>query len=72
MPPDLWPLPKSVDIDTDDLAAAIQGTFSRRDTIVPVACPIFALRVDFTGNQAFFVVLAAMRHAVQRLGIAAH
>ena len=25
---DLWALPKSVDIDMDDLAAAIRGTFA--------------------------------------------
>lgn len=37
---DLWTLPKSVDIDTGDLAAAIRGTFVRRDTIVPAACPV--------------------------------
>ena len=36
---DLWTLPKSVDIDTGDLAAAIRGTFARRDTTVPAACP---------------------------------
>ncbi len=37
---DLWTLPKSVEIDIDDLAAAIRGTFARRETIVPVACPV--------------------------------
>lgn len=37
---DLWTLPKSVNIGMDDLAAAIRGTFARRETIVPVACPV--------------------------------
>lgn len=48
---DLWTLPKSVDIVTDELAAAIQGTFARRDTIVPIACPI-GLSADFSKDPA--------------------
>lgn len=48
---DLWTLPKSVDIDTGDLAAAIRGTFARRDTTVPVACP-FGLSGEFSTDPA--------------------
>ena len=48
---DLWTLPKSVDIDMDDLAAAIRGTFARRDTIVPAACPV-GLSEEFSADPA--------------------
>jgi hypothetical protein len=48
---DLWTLPKSVDIDMDDVAAAIRGTFARRDTIVPAACPV-GLSEDFSTDPA--------------------
>lgn len=48
---DLWTLPKSVDIDMDDLAAAIRGTFARRDTIVPAACPV-GLSEEFSTDPA--------------------
>lgn len=48
---DLWTLPKSVDIDMDDLAAAIRGTFARRDTIVPAACPV-GLSAEFSTDPA--------------------
>ena len=43
---DLWTLPKSVNIDMGDLTTAIRGTFARRDTIVPAACPV-GLSEDF-------------------------
>lgn len=48
---DLWTLPKSVDIDMDDLAAALRGTFARRDTIVPAACPV-GLSAEFSTDPA--------------------
>ena len=48
---DLWTLPKSVDIDMDDLAAAIRGTFARRHTIVPAACPV-GLSAEFSTDPA--------------------
>lgn len=37
---DLWTLPKSIDIDIGDVADASRGTFARRDTIVPITCPV--------------------------------
>jgi hypothetical protein len=48
---DLWTLPKSVDIDMNGLAAAIRGTFARRDTIVPTACPV-GLSAEFSTDPA--------------------
>ena len=48
---DLCTLPKSVDIDMGDLAVAIRGTFARRDTIVPAACPV-GLSGEFTSDPA--------------------
>lgn len=48
---DLWTLPKSVDIDSDDLTEAIRGTFTRRDTIVPTACPV-GLSGEFSTDPA--------------------
>lgn len=48
---DLWTLPNSVDIDTGDLAAAIRGTFARRDTTVPAACPA-GLSEEFSTDPA--------------------
>ena len=48
---DLWTLPKSVDIDMDDLAAAIRGTFARRDTIVSAACSV-GLSEEFSIDPA--------------------
>jgi hypothetical protein len=48
---DLWTLPKSVDIDMDDLTSAIRGTFARRDTIVPAACPV-GLSEEFSADPA--------------------
>ncbi len=48
---DLWTLPKSVDIDMGDLAGAIRGTFARRDTIVPAACPV-GLSAEFSTDPA--------------------
>jgi predicted nucleotidyltransferase component of viral defense system len=48
---DLWTLPKSVNIDMGDLTAAIRGTFARRDTIVPAACPV-GLSEEFSTDQA--------------------
>jgi hypothetical protein len=48
---DLWTLPKSVNIDMGDLTAAIRGTFARRDTIVPAACPI-GLSEEFSTDLA--------------------
>ena len=48
---DLWTLPKSVDIDMDDLTVAIRGTFARRDTIVPAACPV-GLSAEFSTDPA--------------------
>lgn len=48
---DLWTLPKSIDIDMDDLAAAIRGTFARRGTIVPAACPV-GLSEEFSNDPA--------------------
>lgn len=48
---DLWMLPRSVDIDVGDLAAALRGTFARRDTIVPVTSPI-GLTEEFSTDPA--------------------
>ena len=48
---DLWTLPKSIDIDTGDLAAAIRGTFARRYTIVPASCPV-GLSEEFSTDPA--------------------
>lgn len=48
---DLWTLPKSVNIDTGDLTAAIRGTFARRDTIVPVSRPV-GLSEEFSTDPA--------------------
>lgn len=48
---DLWTLPKSIDIDMGDLAAAIRGTFARRGTIVPASCPV-GLSEEFSIDPA--------------------
>lgn len=48
---DLWTLPKSVDTNMDDLAAAIRGTFARRDTLVPATCPA-GLSGEFSTDPA--------------------
>ena len=48
---DLWTLPKSVNFDMGDLTAAIRGTFARRDTIVPAACPV-GLSEEFSTDPA--------------------
>ena len=48
---DLWTLPKSIDIDTGDLAAAIRGTFARRYTIVPASRPV-GLSEEFSTDPA--------------------
>lgn len=44
---DLWAIPQAQDISDDDLAAAIAATFKRRETEIPLECPI-ALTPEFT------------------------
>lgn len=48
---DLWMLPKSVDIDMGDLTNTIRGTFARRATMVPTACPV-GLSGEFSTDPA--------------------
>lgn len=46
---DLWTLPKAVDISAKDLADAIRGTFTRRETAIPTTCPV-GLSVEFAAD----------------------
>lgn len=46
---DLWTLPRAVGIDMKDLAAAILGTFDRRNTAVPATCPV-GLSAEFSSE----------------------
>lgn len=47
---DLWTLPKAVKIDSQELADTILGTFNRRRTAIPTACPV-GLSPEFSTEQ---------------------
>lgn len=47
---DLWTLPKAVQIDSQELANTIRGTFSRRETAIPTTCPV-GLSPEFSTEQ---------------------
>ena len=46
---DLWALPRTLDIGNDELDAAIDATFTRRETQVPIQRPP-GLSAEFTGD----------------------
>jgi hypothetical protein len=48
---DLWTLPKAVEIDSQELADTIRGTFNRRGTAIPKTCPV-GLSPEFSTDPA--------------------
>jgi hypothetical protein len=48
---DLWTLPKAVEIDSQELADTIRGTFIRRGTAIPKTCPV-GLSPEFSTDPA--------------------
>lgn len=55
---DLWALPRSLDIDKDELALTIQKTFERRNTKIPNTCPT-GLSPEFSEDRDKMIQWAA-------------